>query len=132
MRWIARLVSIPWAYAALAGAWFIAGVGLEEGKLSPMAVNIIVVLAFLLTLGAAILASVWGMELVGGAVLLADCVLMIVCFMASSHSPWELLPILFPPPLLAGSLFLVCHYRSKARVATHLEQPKTDCRIVGT
>lgn len=122
MRWIARLVSIPWAYAALALAWFVAGVALEEWM--PLALNIVIVFtAFLLTLGVAILAGVWGMEAFGGRVLLADCVLMIVCFMASPHSPWELFPIVFLPPLLAGVLFLECHRRSKVGGAVQV-QPK--------
>jgi hypothetical protein len=111
MRWIARIVSIPWAYCALGLAWFVAGYGLEEGKLSPMAVNIIVFIAFLVTLGAAILAGVWKMEAVGGWVLLADCVLIFICFVASSHSPWELFLFIILPPLLAGTLFLSCHYK---------------------
>ena len=41
MRWIARFVSIPWAYCALGLVWFVAGVGLEEGM--PLALNITIV-----------------------------------------------------------------------------------------
>ena len=125
MRWIARLISIPWAYAALGLAWFVAGVALEEWM--PLALNIVIVFtAFLLTLGVAILAGVWGMEAFGGRVLLADCVLMIVCFMASPHSPWELFPIVFLPPLLAGVLFLECHRRSKVGEAETVEPGRSN------
>jgi hypothetical protein len=113
MRWIARLVSIPWAYCALGLAWFIAGYGIEEGKLSDLAAGIIILTAFLLTLGSVILAGVWGKEGLGGSVLLADCVLIFICFVASPHSPWQLFPVVILPPLLAGGLFLACHASSR-------------------
>ena len=120
MRWIARLVSILWAYCALAFVWFVAGVALEEWM--PLALNITIVFtAFWLTLGAAILAGVWGMEALGGKVLLADGALILVWFMAVPQLPGGLLPILFVPPLLAGALFLECHRRSRVRGAQHLE-----------
>ena len=123
MRWVARFLSIPWAYGALGVVWFIAGVGLEEGM--PLALNIIIVFtAFLLTLGAAILAGVWGAEAFGGTVLLADSALIIICFMASPHMrpslaefltpsalPFNFVPVL--PPLIAGVLFIACHRISK-------------------
>jgi len=111
MRWIARLVSIPWAYVALGLVWFVAGVGLEEGI--PLALNITIVFtAFWLTLGAAILAGVWGMESFGGKVLLADGGLIMVWVLATPQLPGEAL-ILMAPPVLSGALFLECHRRSK-------------------
>jgi len=123
MRWVARLVSIPWAYWALAIAWFVAGNGYEEG-MSLALYMIIVFIAFLPTVGAAIIAGVWGKEALGGTVLLADGVLILFCFMGSpylrpslvdffnpSKLPFNFIAVL--PPLLAGSLFLVCHGRSK-------------------
>ena len=123
MRWVARIISILWAYFALGIIWFIAGVGLEEGM--PLALNIIIVFtAFLLTLGAAIIAGVWGMEALGGPVLLADGVLIVLCFIGSPHIRPSLVEFLTPsklpfnftmvlPPLLAGSLFLASNRISK-------------------
>jgi len=123
MRWVARLISIPWAYWALAIAWFVAGNGYEEG-MSLALYMIIVFTAFLLTVGAAIIAGVWGMEALGGSVLLADGVLIVLCFIGSPHirpnlvdffTPWKL-PFNFVtvlPPLLAGSLFLASNRISK-------------------
>jgi hypothetical protein len=111
MRWIARLVSIPWAYCALGLVWFVAGVGLEEGM--PLALNItIVFIASLLTLGAAILAGVWGMESLGGKVLLGDGGLILVWVLVTPQLPGAAI-ILMIPPILSGALFLECHRRSK-------------------
>jgi hypothetical protein len=112
MRWIARFISIPWAYWALAIAWFVAGNGYEEGMSLGLYV-IIVFIVFLLTLGAVILAGVWGMELFGGTVLLADCLLIFVCYAVSPRLPGGLLVTLLLPPLLAGSLFLASNRISK-------------------
>ena len=123
MRWVARLTSIPWAYWALAIAWFVAGNGYEEGMSLGLYI-IIVFIAFLLTMGAAIIAGVWRKEALGGAILLADGVLVVLCFMGSPHirptlvdffTPWKL-PFNFVtvlPPLLAGSLFLASNRISK-------------------
>jgi len=116
MRWIARFISIPWAYWALAIAWFVAGNGYEEGMSLGLYI-IIVFIAFLLTLGVAILAGVWGMEMLGGTVLLADCVLIFVCFIVSPRLPGVLLVTLLLPPLLAGSLFCVCGRTSRSHVS---------------
>lgn len=120
MRWIARLVAIPWAYCALGLAWFIAGYGLEEGKLSPMAVRIIVFIVFLLTLGAAIIAGVWGMEAFGGKVLLVDGGLILVWVLVTPQLPGAAL-ILMILPVLSGALFLECHRRSKVGGAEHAQ-----------
>ena len=114
MRWIARLVSIPWAYAALGLVWFVAGEA-SEGWM-PLALNITIVFtAFLLTLGAVILAGVWGMEAFGGKVLLADAGLLLVWVLVSPLGPEAL--ILMIPPVLSGALFLECHRRSRVRGA---------------
>ncbi|MEE4239462.1 MAG: hypothetical protein V2I51_22305 [Anderseniella sp.] len=112
LRWIARLVSIPWAYCALGLAWWVAAYGLEEGKLSPMAVRIIVCIVCLLTLGAAILAGVWLMESFGGKVLLADGALIFVWVLVTPQLP-DAAIILAMAPVLAGALFLECHRRLK-------------------
>ena len=121
MRWIARLVSIVWAYVTLAIVLFVAAVGIEESK--PMAFLItLVVSAIVLTLGAAILASVWKVEAVGGIVLLADCVLIFAwCAVVPQFPPELMLPLMIPP-LLAGCLFLVCHKKSRMRGAVQAEQ----------
>lgn len=123
MRWVARLISIPWAYWALAIAWFVAGNGYEEGMSLGLYI-IIVFIAFLLTLGAAILAGVWGLEALGGTVLLVDSVLIIVSFMASPHISPSLVDFFTPskvpfnftiilPPLLAGVFFIACQRISR-------------------
>lgn len=131
MRWVARFVSIPWAYWALAIVWFAAGTGFQEGNM-PLALYIIVVfIAFLLTVGSAIIAGVWGKEALGGTVLLTDCVLIIVCFIASPHIKPSLVEFFTPsklpfnftmvlPPLVAGCLFLACHRKSKASAEQHI------------
>ena len=113
MRWVARLISIPWAYWALFIAWFVAGNGYEEGMSLGLYI-IIVFIAFLLTLGAAILAGVWGIEGLGGTILLADCVLIFITYVVSPRLPAGLLVTLILPPLLAGSLFFASHRASKA------------------
>ncbi len=109
MRWVARIVSIPWAYCALGLVWFVAGYGIEEGRLSELTAGIIIFTAFLLTLGASILAAVWGKEVFGGWALLADALLIFVWFVVTPQLPGVAFLILLFPPLLAGSLFLVCH-----------------------
>ena len=115
MRWIARLVSIPWAYCALGLVWFVAGVASEEWM--PLALNITIVFtAFLLTLGAAILAGVWGVEAFGGKVLLADGALILVWVLVTPQLPGAAI-ILIVPPVLSGVLFLECHRRSGAEGA---------------
>jgi hypothetical protein len=86
MRWVARLISIPWAYWALFIAWFVAGNGYEEGMSLGLYI-IIVFIAFLLTVGAAILAGVWGIEMFGGSVLLADCVLIFISYAVDPRLP---------------------------------------------
>jgi hypothetical protein len=130
MRWVARLVSIPWAYCALGVAWFIAGSAHYEEGMSVVLYIIIVTIAFLMTMVAAILAGVWGLELLGGTVLLADSVLIIICFIAGPHIrpslvefftpsalPFNFVPVL--PPLVAGALFIACHRISKRAREQH-------------
>ena len=115
MRWVARCLSIPWAYLALAIVWFIAGTAYVEGNM-PLSLNIIVIfVTFWLTLGAVILAGVWGMEALGSYILLADCALMFLWYVVSPYAPTQPLFVLtlFFPPLLAGSLFRVCHRTAK-------------------
>lgn len=124
MRWVARFLSISWAYWTLLITWFCAGTGYVEGN-TPLALYMAIVFAAsVLLVGAAIIASVWKMEVLGGTVLLADCVVIIVCIIVSphtnptfvkfftpSHLPFNFTLVL--PPLLAGSLFITCHRISK-------------------
>ena len=117
MRWIARIVSIPWGYGALAVAWFVAGNGYEEGMSLGLYMTIVFI-AFVLSVGASIIAAVWGMEVLGGTVLLADFVLIMICFAVSPQLPAGLLFILLLPPLSAGALFLACHSISKNQQAS--------------
>jgi len=123
MRWVARFVSIPWAYFALFVTWFVSNFA-YWGGMSLVLYIIIVTIASLLFMGAAIIASVWGKELLGGGALLVDSVLIIVCFIVvphigpsivefftPSHMPFNFVMVLLP--LVAGSLFLACHRISK-------------------
>jgi len=127
MRWVARFISIPWAFWTLFWTWFVLSELAGEGHFSPAASIIIMIVAFLMFMGAAIIASVWGKEALGGGVLLADGVLIlasIIIFCLTVPGPGDSLgPLLLLaaltfftmvlPPLAAGSLFLVCHRRSK-------------------
>ena len=117
MRWVARIISIVWAYFALGLVWFVAGNGYEEGMSLGLYITIVFI-AFLLSVGAAIIAGVWGMEVLGGTVLLADFVLIMICFAVSPRLPAGLLFILILPPLSAGALFLACHNLSKKQQAS--------------
>jgi hypothetical protein len=115
LRWVARFVSIPWALCALAIVWFVAGTGHEEGM--PLALYVLIVfIAFLLTVGAAIMAGVWGKEALGGKVLLVDGGLILLCSIVAPQLP-GLFTALFVPPLLAGVLFLECDRRSRSAEA---------------
>jgi len=118
MRWVARLISIPWAYWALFIAWFVAGNGYEEGMSLGLYI-IIVFIAFLMTLGAAIIAGVWSMELLGGMVLLADSLLIFIWFAVTPQLPGGLFLVLVLPPLLAGWLFIASNRLSKKSRAQH-------------
>jgi hypothetical protein len=123
MRWTARLLSVPWAVWALFWMWFILINYLNEG-LIPQAVYIIIIATvFLMFVGAAVIASVWGKEAFGGGVLLLDGVLIMGFGTLAPHSPMLierdlggtvlLLSSCVLPPLVAGYLFLVCHRRSR-------------------
>ena len=85
----------------------------------------VLTVAFLMYGGAAIVASVWGKEVLGGRVLIADGVLLFVLmnvfmffaggwkavFSMDAFDVIGLFTIVFPP-LVAGSLFLACHRKS--------------------
>ena len=128
MRWVARFLSIPWAYWALFWTWFVLAHFFQTAVLA-----IVMVIPLLMFIGAAIIASVWQKEALGGGVLLADSVLIlasivIVCF--TVIGPGDSLPPLWLtalafftmvlPPLVAGSLFLACHRISKTSREQHV------------
>ncbi|UCC73649.1 MAG: hypothetical protein JSV86_03535 [Gemmatimonadota bacterium] len=123
MRWAARFLSVPWALWTL---FFTLWVVVEfEGDEIGLAVAIIImVIATVLFLGAALIASVWGKEALGGGVLLVDGALIVLCFLTVPHVDPSLVQFFTPselpfnftmvlPPLVAGSLFLACHRITK-------------------
>jgi len=127
MRWVARFLSIPWAFLVLLFMLFGVGYGVDEGDYSIAVAIIMVIIVALMSLGAALIASVWGKEAIGGGLLIAAGVLYlgqtiydILTYpdIRDLQLGWlEVAMIL--PPLVAGSLFLACHRRSK----TSGEQP---------
>ena len=82
----------------------------------------VVTIAFLMYVGAAVVASVWGKEVLGGRLLIVDGVLLFALgitflivaggfdavFSMDQYDFIGLLTIILPP-LVAGSLFLACH-----------------------
>ena len=86
----------------------------------------VLTIAFLMYVGAAIIASVWGKEVLGGRLLIADGVLLfalgnVFTFIAGgldaviSIAQTDVIGLLtiVLPPLVAGALFLACHRKSK-------------------
>ena len=119
MRWVARFLSILWAYWALFITCFVLAHAFQTAVLV-----IVMFIPLLMFMGAAIIASVWGKEALGGGVLLVDGVLIIVCFLVGPHIRPSIVEFLTPsalpfnftmvlPPLVAGSLFLACHRISR-------------------
>ena len=120
MRWVARFLSIPWAFLVLLFMLFGVGYGVDEGDYSIAVAIIMVIIVALMSLGAALIASVWGKEAIGGGLLIAASVLLLgqTIYDLFTYSLEELQLgwlefALILPPLVAGSLFLVCHRRSK-------------------
>ena len=128
MRWVARFLSIPWVFWALFVTWFLVGDSYFAGEISLAVSIIITIIAALMFLGAAIIASVWGKEAFGGGVLLVDGALIIVFLIVEVRPTIEefLTPsdplgfVMVLPPLVAGSLFLICHRRSKTSGERHV------------
>lgn len=113
MRWTARLLSVPWAIWALFWTFFVLA-----HFLPPAILAIVMFIAALLFVGGATIASVWEKEALGGGVLLLDGVLVLALGILLPHSPILVGSIpstlvafctMVLPPLVAGSLFLVCH-----------------------
>ena len=85
----------------------------------------VLIIAFVMYVGAAIVASVWSKEGLGGRLLIVDGVLLFALLIAFAiaagglesifsmdrYDLIGLLTIVFPP-LVAGTLFLACHKRS--------------------
>ena len=126
MRWVARFLSITWAFFALLFSMFGVVIGVGEENLSIAVAIIILIIVALWSLGAAIIASVWGKEAIGGGLLIAAGVLylgqtiydLFIYSLEELQLGW-LDAAMILPPLVAGSLFLACHRRSK----TSGEQP---------
>ena len=126
MRWVARFLSIPWAFLVLLFWLFGVGYGVDEGNLSIAVAIIMVIIVALMSLGAALIASVWGKEAIGGGLLIAAGVLLLgqtiydlfIYSLEELQLGWLEVALVLPP-LVAGFLFLVCHQRSK----TSVEQP---------
>ncbi len=125
MRWIARILSILWSYWALFITLFITAHICPRNP-SMWAILIpVLIIAFLMFVGAAIVASVWGKEVLGGRVLIADGVVLFVLgitfmivaggfdavFSMDLYDIFGFLTIVLPP-LVAGALFLASHRRS--------------------
>ena len=130
MRWAARLLSVPWAFWALFWTFFALGNLHGEGSLSSAVFIIIMIIFALMFIGASIIASVWGKEALGGGMLLVDGVLIIAsivvfCSLIGGWAPhllWVTTLAFFTmvlPPLVAGSLFLICHRQSKTSGEQH-------------
>jgi|GEM_PF-3514427 len=129
MRWVARFLSIAWALWALFWTFFLAANYQREGFFGLAGSIIIMIVAALLFLGAALIASVWRKEALGGGVLLVDSVLVTLAGTLGPHEPmlnhqfWSTAVgflTLVLPPLAAGILFLVCHRRSKTSAEQHV------------
>ena len=125
MRWVARIISIPWAFWALFITFFITA-EIGPANLFLLAILLpVLIIAFLMYVGAAFAASVWGKEVLGGRLLIADGVLLFVLmnvlmFFAGgwkavfSMDVFDVIGLLtiVLPPLVAGTLFLACHRKS--------------------
>ena len=125
MRWVARIISIPWAYWALFWTFYLT-MSICPRNPSMWAILIpVLIIAFLMYVGAAIVASVWGKEILGGRVLIADGVVLFVlgitfpifaggfdAFLSMPSGFFLALLTIFLPPLVAGSLFLASHRKS--------------------
>ncbi len=134
MRWVARFLSVSWAYWALFWTWFVLASLTGEGHFSKVVFIIIMIIVALMFIGAAIIASVWGKEVFGGGMLLVDAVLIIASIVIfcltvpgsgdSLHPLFWMTALVFVtmvlPPLVAGSLFLACHRRSKTSREQHV------------
>ncbi len=126
MRWVARFLSIPWAILVLLFSMFAFAYGIEEGSYSMAVYIIIIIIVALMSLGPAIIASVWGKEAIGGGLLIAAGVLILggeiySLFIYSGETPlgWLVFALVLPP-LVAGSLFLACHRRSRTLGEQHV------------
>ena len=127
MRWVARLVSIPWAYWATFWTGFVLGHPFAEADsdfLLQVVFPIVMIPIALMYFGAAIIASVWGKEAFGGALLFADGGLILAGIIVAAFLTGEPLKFLLIlgtlgsitmvlPPWVAGYIFRACHRRSR-------------------
>ncbi len=118
MRWVARLVSIVWSFWATFWTLFVLGHFIGEASFFPIAAFVLIGITFaLMAIGAAIIASVWKLEALGGALLLVHGVLMLALtvWQFDPHSTWVSVIAFWTmilPPLVSGILFLTCHRKS--------------------
>ena len=127
MRWVARFLSIPWAIFVLLFSMFAFADGIGEGTYSIAVYIIIIIIVALWSLGAAIIASGWGKEAIGGGMLIAAGVLIlgqniydIYIYNPEGHQLDWFNVVMILTPLVAGSLFLACHQRSKTSGEQHV------------
>ncbi len=125
IRRVARFLSIPWALLVLILSMANCGYATEEGQDITIAVYSFIIIA-LMGLGGVLFSTIWGKEAIGGGLLIAAGVLMLGqdIYDFFIYNPEELQPdwfsvVMILTPLVAGSLFLVCHQKSK----TSVEQP---------
>ncbi len=139
LRWIARVISVLWGYAAVLLILFLAANYHIEGFFSSTVAGLIMAVALVLFMGAAILASVWGQEAIGGGLLLFDGVVWLAALVIgllphmemsftellnpSTPSFWLVTPIVWAP-IVAGVLFLACYFIPRQLMAESAqEQP---------
>ena len=123
MRWIARIVSILWAYVASILTLFLMAMALPPKELISMAVfGIIMLILTLMFFGGAILASVWGKEKLGGGLLILSSAVLLTflvyfAFLQTGELfriPGLIIPsVTVLPALLSGALFLICHRKTR-------------------
>jgi len=127
MRWVARFMSIPWAYWATFWTGFVLAHPFAEADsafLLKVVFPIVMIPVALMYFGAAIIASVWGKEAFGGTLLLADGALILAGIIVAAFltgEPVRFLLILGSlgsitmvlPAWVAGYLFRECHRRSR-------------------
>ena len=124
IRWIARIVSVPWAYVALLLTLFLMA-HLTEELISMAVFEIIMLTLTLMFFGGAILASVWGKEKLGGGLLILSggvILAFLVYFAFLTGQPAAFLinipglimvSVAVLPALVSGSLFLICHRKKQ-------------------
>lgn len=125
IRRVARFLSIPWALLVLILSMANCGYATEEGQDITISVYTFIIIA-LMGLGGVLISTIWGKEAIGGGLLIAAGVLFLGqdIYDIYIYNPYGLQlgwfnVVMILTPLVAGSLFLACHQKSK----TSGEQP---------